>query len=84
MELTLTLVQTGEEARDFIDWLRKPREVIGVDTETSGLDWTRDRLKLVQFGDYDSAFAIPWDQWNGLVRQAIQELETDARRYRAP
>ena len=75
MEIRLTLVETADEAADFIQWIREPREVIGVDTETSGLDWTKHRLRLIQFGDYESAYAIPWDRWNGVAREAIQILE---------
>lgn len=65
------LVETWEEAGAFIEWLCESRDVLAVDTETGGLEWWDKDLRLVQFGDDMSGWAIPWDRWPGLVHEAF-------------
>lgn len=73
----LTLVDSFEEAQEFARWLSQPRPVLGLDTETEGLDWWRDRLRMIQVGDEERGFALPFPNWGGL---AIDLLS----RYRGP
>lgn len=62
----LTLVETLDEASRLAEWLARPRAILGVDTETEGLDWFRDDLRTVQLGDETHGWVLPWPQWGGL------------------
>lgn len=68
----LHLVQTWEEAESFLQWLAKPRNILGVDTETGGVEWWHNSLRLVQVGDTSDGWAIPWQEWGGLVKEAFR------------
>lgn len=52
-------------------WLGERREVLAVDTETSGLDPERCVLRLVQFGDEHAGWSVPWERWGGVALEAL-------------
>jgi DNA polymerase-1 len=63
----------------FKRWLgeRHENNTIAVDTETSGLDpyAPGSRVRLCQFGDTKTGWAIPWEDWRGLALEALKEYE---------
>jgi len=67
----LTLVQTWDDACDFKRWLGERREFLAVDTETTGLNVGKDKLRLVQFGDTESGWVLPHDDWRGLTKEVL-------------
>jgi DNA polymerase I-like protein with 3'-5' exonuclease and polymerase domains len=71
----LHLVDTLDEALALKRWLGERRLVLGVDTESSGLDPMRDELRLVQVGDRDTGWAIPWPLWGGLAQEVLRKYE---------
>lgn len=73
----LRLVETLDDASEFWRWLGERREILGVDTETGGLTWWNNRLRLVQFGDRDTGWAVPWEGWGGVAKQALDTYEGD-------
>lgn len=82
----LHLVNNVDEAMKFMTWLseRRPEDAIAVDTETGEIPgnptkdafspW-RGRLRLVQVGDGMTAWAIPWDGWNGVFHEAMRRYQ---------
>lgn len=72
----LTLIDSVESADHFQRWLldkcASSEPMLGCDTETGGLDWWRYELRTVQFGDTKDGFVIPWQEWGGLARWAIE------------
>ena len=75
-DITLTLIDTFEEAEAFMRWLGERRDsVIAVDTETAGFDWWRDELRLVQVGDATHGWAMRWDRWSGLFESFIRRYD---------
>lgn len=64
-------------AQDFMSWLGQSRRVLGVDTETTGFSPDRDRIRLIQFGDKDTGWAIPWEHWGGVGIEALNKYEGD-------
>lgn len=54
-----------------MSWLGQSRPVLAVDTESGGLSPTRDRLRMVQFGDLETGWAIPWERWSGVAMEAL-------------
>lgn len=72
--LQLRLVDSVEDAQQFLSWLGERHEgVLGLDTESSGLNpyLPGEKLRLVQIGDLRTGWAIPWEQWGGVAREAF-------------
>lgn len=67
------LVESFDEACEFKRWLGERRSVLAIDTETSGLDWWAGDLRLVQFGDTQSGWVIPYEGWKALVQEVISD-----------
>lgn len=76
-DITLHWVRNLEDAWALKRWLgeRRPGGWLGVDTESGGLDWWRDRLRLVQFGDRHQGWAVEWSEWAGLIKECINAYE---------
>lgn len=73
----LRLIESLSDAEDFMRWLGERREILGVDTETGGLVWWKEPLRLVQLGDADAGWAIPWQLWGGVAKEALEKYEGD-------
>lgn len=74
-DVELELVNTVDLAADFMRWLGERRSVLAFDTETGGLDPERVPLRLVQFGDAEKGWAIPWNQWGGVALEALARYD---------
>lgn len=74
---SLHLVTSIDEAYEMKRWLGERRDVLGLDTETSGLDPHEPgaKLRLVQIGDHETGWAIPWEQWGGAAMECINAWE---------
>ncbi len=82
----LHLVDNVEKANEFISWIgeRRPLNAIAVDIETGELPgkprkdalspWN-GRIRLVQVGDGETGWAIPWDNWKGVFYDAMKRFE---------
>lgn len=82
----LSLVDSAEKASEFIAWLseRRPHNAIAIDTETGELPgnprehalspW-HGRLRLVQVGDGQQGWAIPWQEWSGVFYEAMDKFD---------
>lgn len=69
------LVTDMKGAVEFLEWIKTvPDQLIGVDTETSGLNWYDGVLRLVQFGTLQEGWAIPFQENRMLVRDALRIL----------
>lgn len=75
--VNLKRVNTFEDAGEFMRWLGERRRVLGVDTETGGFIPELNRLRLAQFGDLNTGWAIDWERWSGLVIEALLRYEGD-------
>ena len=83
--VSLRLIDTVEAASDFLTWLsqRRPGQAVGLDIETGQLPgrastdalspW-HGRIRLVQIGDADAGWAIPWPDWSGLFYEAMNKF----------
>lgn len=76
-DVDVHLVRNLDDALEFKRWLGERHEswTLGLDTETTGLDHQRDVVRLVQIGDNRTGWAIPAEDWRGLVREVIQTYE---------
>ena len=82
----LHLVDNVQKANDFLVWLseRRPHNALAVDTETGELPGNpRDhafspwhgRLRLVQVGDGEQGWSIPWDEWKGVFYEGMDKFD---------
>lgn len=85
-DVQLHLVDSVEKAGEFITWLgeRRPHNAIAIDTETGeypgrerkdALSPWHGRLRLVQVGDGQQAWAMAWDEWAGAFYQAMDKFD---------
>ncbi len=82
----LHLVDNVEKANEFISWIgeRRPLNAIAVDIETGELPgkprkdalspWN-GRIRLVQVGDGETGWAIPWENWKGVFYDAMKRFD---------
>jgi len=82
----LHLVDSAQKASDFIHWLsqRRPYDALSVDTETGELPgnprehafspW-HGQLRLVQVGDGEQGWSIPWGEWAGVFYEAMDKFD---------
>jgi DNA polymerase-1 len=82
----LELVDSVEQASKFMTWLseRRPADAIAIDTETGEIPGNpRDhafspwhgKLRLVQVGDGQTGWSIPWEEWNGVFYEAMDKFQ---------
>jgi DNA polymerase-1 len=76
-DVELELVDSIDKAQEFMRWLGERRSVLAFDTETTGLDPEKDRLRLVQFGDLQRGWSIPWERWGGVAVEAISKYDRE-------
>lgn len=72
-DIDLRLVQSIDDLFDMKRWLGQNRDVMGLDTETSGLDpfVAGAELRLIQLGDHHTGWAIPWEGWGGAAIECM-------------
>lgn len=69
-------VENTDDVAEFMRWLGETqRSWLAVDTETGGLSPYRDALRLVQFGDTQSGWAMRWDRWAGVAIEALKQYQ---------
>jgi len=81
----LHLVDNVDKAQNFLRWLgeRRPHDAIAVDIETGELPgnprkdafspW-HGRMRLVQVGDGEQGWSIPWEDWSGVFYEAMERF----------
>jgi DNA polymerase-1 len=85
-DVKLHLVDNVQKANEFISWLgeRRPYNAIAIDTETGELPGgKRDdalspwhgQLRLVQVGDGQMGWSIPWNEWSGVFYEAMDKFD---------
>lgn len=85
-DVQLHLVNNVETAQNFLRWLgeRRPHNAVAIDTETGEKPgrprsdalspWHGD-LRLVQVGDGQQGWSIPWDEWSGVFYEAMNRFD---------
>lgn len=76
----LRLVNDMSAVKDMFKWYEslKGDEILGLDTETSGLKiYSKDfRLRMVQIGDSENGWAVPYHLWGGPVMEIMRDWDT--------
>jgi DNA polymerase-1 len=70
----LKVVDSLDDAFELKRWFSE-NNVIACDTETTGVDvYSRDfHFRLIQFGNEDAAWVIPFERWKGLADELITQ-----------
>lgn len=73
----LTFVEDGRDVENLMSWLGERRDWLGFDTETTGVNLGRDRVRLAQFGDRNHGWAIPLENygWGGAVSEVFKRYD---------
>lgn len=78
-DVTVSLVENLDDALAFKRWLSERHEgnAIAVDTETTGFDPYAPgaKIRLIQFGDTQQGWSIPWEDWRGLALEALNQWD---------
>lgn len=78
--VTFHLVESYDDVTRCLDWLAELTcERLGFDTETTGLSLETDTVRLVQFGDRFTGWAIELDRWYGLVEEIVSRWQRAGR-----
>src|SRR5690606_22585826 len=78
----LHLIHSADSASALMRGLgERPSQLgaIALDTECTGLSPERDRVRLVQISDDRTGWAIPFDDWGGVVKEVVSKW---TKRYR--
>lgn len=70
-DVEIHYVDNVTSAVRFMTWISERVGPIAVDTETTGLDKFKDRIRLIQFGDEQIGWAIPFERWGGIAIEAL-------------
>lgn len=73
-DVQLHLVNSVDDAYEMMRWLSEQR-VIAFDTETEGLSPERHKVRLIQIGNHDHGWAIPWERWGGVFEDVVRRYE---------
>lgn len=77
-DVEIKFVDSFDDILEFKEWLSRRRSLLALDTETDGLNPYAPgaRIRLMQFGDQNSARVINCEKWPGIAQWAL-ETATD-------
>lgn len=76
-DVKLHLVDSLDEVLKLFNWLgeRRERDSLAFDTETTGLVVGKDRVRLVQVGDENHGWSIPFHRWGGVFEDLVRRWD---------
>ena len=72
-DVRVHLIDSVDTAGEFMRWL-STKDRVAFDTETTGLNKQTDHVRLVQFGDTQQGWVIPFDRWGGVVEEVFDKF----------
>jgi DNA polymerase-1 len=84
--INVHLVDSMEEVGNFLRWLSQDsvKYDIAFDTEATGLNTRKDRVRLAQFGDERDGWAIPFERWGGVVEDVVKRYRGRYKTHNGP
>lgn len=75
-DVQLHLVEDIDGAMALKRWLGERHDgVVAFDTESGGLSPWKTELRLVQFGDKHTGWAVPWERWGGVALEILRTYQ---------
>jgi DNA polymerase-1 len=71
----LHLVRSMDDLFEFKRWLGESRDILCYDTENTGFSPERDHVRMAQFGDMHTGWAIPFERWGGAALEVLKTYE---------
>lgn len=69
----IELLNSPDKVAPFLEWFARPRAFMVLDIETNALTWNAGGMtRLVQFGDHEMGWSIPFDRWKGLIMHVLK------------
>lgn len=69
--VNLHLVESIDDAHAMKRWASERRHALAVDTETCGLEWWHEGVRLIILADTHTGWAIPWERWAGAAHELL-------------
>jgi DNA polymerase-1 len=76
-DVSLRRIESIDDVLELKRWFGERRPVLGVDTETGGLDWWREPLRTIQFGDAMTGWCLDARLWLGPAIELLRAYEGD-------
>jgi DNA polymerase-1 len=75
--VSLGYIETLDDVGDFLRWASERHDCLAIDTETSGLSpYDKGaRIRLIQIGDRQTGWAMPFNQYAGLAAEVIRNFD---------
>ncbi len=73
-DVKVNLIDSVDTASEMFRWL-STKQIIGFDTESTGLDKDNDHVRLIQVGDQRTGWSIPWERWGGVFEELVSKYE---------
>lgn len=75
-DVSLHLVESIDDAMALKRWLGERHDgIVAFDTESGGLSPWKTELRMVQFGDKRTGWAVPWERWGGVALEIFNSYE---------
>lgn len=69
-------VGSFEDVTNFFRWLSESRTWLAFDTETEGLDFNKDKMRLFQLGDTQQSWVFRSDRWLGVLVEVLRKYRS--------
>ncbi|HEX2242350.1 MAG TPA: hypothetical protein VHK27_03655, partial [Gammaproteobacteria bacterium] len=73
--VSLNLIDSVEDAFEFMRWLSTVQGPLAFDVETTGLSPETDTVRLCQFGDANTGWAMDFSKWSGVVHDVVKRWQ---------
>jgi DNA polymerase-1 len=75
-DVSLHLVESIDDAMALKRWIGERHDgIVAFDTESGGLSPWKTELRMVQFGDKRTGWAVPWERWGGVALEIFRSYE---------
>lgn len=75
LNVDVTLIESIDELYELKRWMSLDHPYLAVDTETEGLSWWKHKPRVLQIGDANKAWVIPFDGWGAAILEILRDYK---------